>query len=383
MRQDDHPAHGRRVRAADRGRDLPREHAGGRRAAVQAPGQHRVPELRPLPPPVHVGERRLRTQAQGRREERDAEARRRGHRDGRDGVHEGPQAGAALGRSAAARRAGARAGQPPDRAPARRAARRSRREVAQGHAARAQEAAERRRHHVHLRDPRPGRGAHHERPPRRDEPGSRRADRHPHGHLREPRVGLRRQLHRRVQHLPVGRDQGRQRRRRVPHRQGPRRARVDPQQGHQGGRQGRRRDPPREVRHRAGREGRRRRRPRERLRRHHQGGRLHRLRDAVHRRHRGKAPGADPLPEPVPHRSRGVGRRREGQGGLLEGQRLADHRRREGHGREGPHGRGREAHLRPAAREVPRAARAPVALAPPVQDLCGAPNGPRDRGRDP
>ena len=219
--QDHHPAHGGGVRAADRGRDLPRQHAGRRRAAVQAAGQHRVPELRPVPAPVRVGEHRLRPQAQGRREEGDRAARRRGHRDGRDGVDEGPQAGAALGRPAAARGARPGARQRAHGAPARRAARRPRRQAAQGHAARAQEDAERGRDHVHLRDPRPGRGAHHERPSRRDEPGPGRADRHPDGDLREPRVGLRRQLHRRVQHLPVRRGQGRQRRRRVPHRQGP------------------------------------------------------------------------------------------------------------------------------------------------------------------
>ena len=99
-------------------------------------------------------------------------ARARGARDGRDGSDDPAQAEPALGRPAAARGARARPRQPAHRAAPRRAPRRPRRQAAQGHAARAQEAAERRRHHLHLRDPRPGRGAHHERPARRHEPGS-------------------------------------------------------------------------------------------------------------------------------------------------------------------------------------------------------------------
>ena len=66
---------------------------------------------------------------------------------------------AALGRPAAARRAGARPGHAPARAAARRAARRARPEAAQGDADRAEAPADARRHHLRLRDARPGGGA--------------------------------------------------------------------------------------------------------------------------------------------------------------------------------------------------------------------------------
>ncbi len=77
-----------------------------------------------------------------------------------------PQARPALRRPAAARRARPRARELPERAAARRAARRARPQAAPGDAARAQADPARGRHHVHLRDPRSGRGAHDERPDR-------------------------------------------------------------------------------------------------------------------------------------------------------------------------------------------------------------------------
>ena len=89
-----------------------------------------------------------------------------------------PEAGAALGRPAAAGGAGPRAGQLSERPPARRAARRARPQAPPGDADRAQAHPARGRHHVHLRDPRPGRGADHVRPDRGDERGPGRADRH-------------------------------------------------------------------------------------------------------------------------------------------------------------------------------------------------------------
>ena len=88
-----------------------------------------------------------------------------------------PEAGAAVGRPAAAGGAGAGPGQLSQRAPARRAARRARPQAAPGDADRAQAHPARGRHHVHLRDPRPGRGAHDVRPDRGDERGPGRADR--------------------------------------------------------------------------------------------------------------------------------------------------------------------------------------------------------------
>ena len=78
------------------------------------------------------------------------------------------QAAADVGRPAAAGRARARAGEPPEGAAARRAARRARPEAAQADAARAQAHPAGGRHHVHLRDPRPGRGHDDVRPARRD-----------------------------------------------------------------------------------------------------------------------------------------------------------------------------------------------------------------------
>ena len=81
----------------------------------------------------------------------------------------------ALGRPAAARGARARAREPSRRAAARRAARRARPEAPQAAPGRAQAHPARRRHHVHLRDARPGGGAHDVRPHRGHEPRRRRA----------------------------------------------------------------------------------------------------------------------------------------------------------------------------------------------------------------
>ena len=66
----------------------------------------------------------------------------------------------------------------PERAAARRAARRPRPQAAPGDADRAQAHPARGRHHLHLRDPRPGRGADDVGPDRGDERGAGRADRH-------------------------------------------------------------------------------------------------------------------------------------------------------------------------------------------------------------
>ena len=78
-----------------------------------------------------------------------------------------PQAEPALRRPAAARGAGPRAHQPPAGPAPRRAARRARPEAAQADADRAEADPDRGRHHVHLRDPRPGRGDDDVRPHRR------------------------------------------------------------------------------------------------------------------------------------------------------------------------------------------------------------------------
>ena len=93
---------------------------------------------------------------------------------------EGRRPDPALGRPAPAGRARARDRQPPARAAARRAARRARSEAAPADAARAEvdPARAQRAHHVHLRHPRPGRGADDERPHRRLLDRAHRAGRH-------------------------------------------------------------------------------------------------------------------------------------------------------------------------------------------------------------
>ena len=143
----------------------------------QASDQHRLPELRAVPPPLGQGQRRLRTQAQGRQQVRGQRARPGRARARRTLGRGEPQAQPALRRSAAARRAGPGDRQPSQGPAARRAARRPRPEAAQGTADRAQADSAGRRHHLRLRHARPGRGADDVRPDRGHEPGHHRADR--------------------------------------------------------------------------------------------------------------------------------------------------------------------------------------------------------------
>ena len=110
---------------------------------------------------------------------RDRSPHRRGARAGPPlGLREA-QAEPALGRPAAARRPGAGARQSAERAAARRAAGRARPQAPQAPPARAQAHPGRGRHHLRLRDPRPGGGAHDERPDRGHARRSRRAAGHP------------------------------------------------------------------------------------------------------------------------------------------------------------------------------------------------------------
>ena len=99
-----------------------------------------------------------------------------GHRPAR-GVRR-PPAAPAVRRPAAAGRPGPRAGQPAQGAAARRAARRARPQAAPRDADRAQGDPARGRHHLRVRDPRPGGGADDERPDRRVQRGPDRAARH-------------------------------------------------------------------------------------------------------------------------------------------------------------------------------------------------------------
>ncbi len=107
-----------------------------------------------------------------------------------------PQADPALRRPAAAGGAGEGAGQLSQRAPPRRAAGRPRPEAAAGDADRAEADSARSGNHLHLRDPRSGRGPHDVGPHRGHERGQGRADRLARGDLSHPELGLRRQFHR-------------------------------------------------------------------------------------------------------------------------------------------------------------------------------------------
>ena len=167
-----------------------------RRPTAPTQRQHGLPAVRAVPSPVGRGQHRLRAAGQEGPRRRGPPAGRRDARHRPPRRVRRPPAGAALGRSAAARRPRPRPRQHAQRAAARRAARRARPEAARGDAARAQADPARGRHHVHLRHPRPGRGAHHERPHRRDEPWPGRADRHARGDLRRPGEHLRRRIHR-------------------------------------------------------------------------------------------------------------------------------------------------------------------------------------------
>ena len=135
---------------------------------VQAPDQHRLPELRAVPASERRRQRRLRPAPQGvakgeiaRRVEAElervglaAEVNRKPNQ-----LSGGQQQRVALARALV---------NLPEGAAARRAARRARPEAPQGAAARAEADPARRRHHVRLRDPRPGGGADDVRPDRGD-----------------------------------------------------------------------------------------------------------------------------------------------------------------------------------------------------------------------
>ena len=179
--------------------------------ALQAPDQHRLPELRALPAPQRRRQRRLRPQAQGRREGGDQAPGRGRARAGRPRRRDQPAAEPALRRAAAAGRARPRPGEPAEGPAPRRAARRPRPEAPQGPPGRAQADPARGRDHLRLRHPRPGGGAHDVRPDRGHEPRPGRADRRARGGLRAAGDDLRRRLHRRLE-PDAGRRRGRDRR---------------------------------------------------------------------------------------------------------------------------------------------------------------------------
>ncbi len=77
LRQDDHPADDRRLRGADLGRHRAPGPGRDLAAALQAQRQHGLPELRALPAPDDLRERRLRAAPQGRQGSRGQEPRHR------------------------------------------------------------------------------------------------------------------------------------------------------------------------------------------------------------------------------------------------------------------------------------------------------------------
>ena len=189
LRQDDDAAHDRRLRAADR-----RARSGSRaRTSRKVPPYKRnvntVFQQYALFPHLTVVDNvafGLAVQEGRRSRDRDS-ASREMLEVVRLADFARAQARAALRWPAAARRAGPGARQLPERAAARRAARRARPQAAPGDAARAEAHPARGRHHLRVRHPRPGRGAHDERPHRGDERGPGRADRHARGDLRRAR----------------------------------------------------------------------------------------------------------------------------------------------------------------------------------------------------
>ena len=192
LRQDDDAADGGGTRGPHLGDDHARRSGHHRHQALPAAGQHGLPELRAVPAPGHLRERRLRaasTEVQGRRAT--------GRRDAGPGRARGTaaqEAGSALGWPAAAGRAGPGPDQQARGAPARRAARRARPQAAARDADRAQADPDRGGPHVRARHPRPGGGHDHGRHGRGDEQGHHRADGRAHRALREPAQHVRRQL---------------------------------------------------------------------------------------------------------------------------------------------------------------------------------------------
>ncbi len=147
-------------------------------AAAPARRRRGVPELCALPAPHRGGKRRLRPQGTPARCGRN-----RRRREALPGTRASLRLRRPLGagpvwRPAAAGGRGARACRAAQAAAARRALLRPRPQAARGHADRPAPPVARAGHDLGVRDPRPGRGAHHVRPHRRHEQGRDRAVRH-------------------------------------------------------------------------------------------------------------------------------------------------------------------------------------------------------------
>ncbi len=212
VRKDHHPPDDRRVRGTHLGAHRAQGPGRDLAAALQAPRQHRLPELRAVPAPQRLRERRLRAPAQRRQGGRGPQPRHRDAQAGRAARLRVPQAEPGLGRAGAARRARAGLDQPPVGAAPGRAARRPRPQAPQADAGRAQADPAGSGHHLHLRDPRPGRSDDDVRSHRGDEPRQVRAAGRPRQPVREAADPVRRELPRRQQ---PARGEGRRHRRRV------------------------------------------------------------------------------------------------------------------------------------------------------------------------
>ena len=194
LRQDHAAARHRRPRSADL-RHHPPE--GARRlgaAAGQARLRHRLPVLCAVPQPHRHRQCRLRAGEPPAEARRHRQARRRASGAGRAARLRPEISRAAVGRPAAARGARSRARDLARPAAARRAAVGARCARAPAPAPRDQGPAAAARRHHHHGDARPGRGAHHGRPHRGDEPGRHRAGRHAAGNLPPAGHRLRRRL---------------------------------------------------------------------------------------------------------------------------------------------------------------------------------------------
>ncbi len=214
MRKVDAPAHDRGAgddylrHGLDR---RPRRQRGGARRARH---RHGVPELRALPAHERLRQHGLRPAQPRRGQGRDREARRRGGAYARHRHLPEAQAARTVRRPAPARRHG-----PGDRAraagvPVRRAPVEPRRQAARDDAHRDPQAAQPPQGHLDLRHARPGRGHDAGRHGRGDERGPRGAGRRADRRLSQPRLKVRRDLHRLARHEP---DPGHHRRTRRRH----------------------------------------------------------------------------------------------------------------------------------------------------------------------